>query len=164
MKKIAIVLILLISVSGAVTAVMTFATTSVASPAVIKIVSSHDALVALNPGDYPELVKIQNGMLHLNFAFSSNTEQEFTFDELFEVTNNSADRIEFTVINEGISYISVKSYASGSYFIENGDNKENYYFLAPGESTTVEISFFVPTGAQKGDMEGSLRIKAQAVD
>ncbi|NLY38827.1 MAG: hypothetical protein GX044_05950 [Firmicutes bacterium] len=165
MRKIAILLLLILFISVTAVIVWTYTTAAVANPCEIRIVSTDEALLALSPGAPENLVDVNDdGILNFNFSFQKDVEQEFTFDELFRVTNNSADNIEFTIHNDGISYITIKPHGSEDFFIRDSVHQNYYYRLPAGETTALEVSFSVPADVKDGKLEGKLIVNARAVD
>ena len=166
MRKTAVLVVFILFICITAAFVWAYTNAAVANPCEIKIVSTDRALLALSPGNVPEnLVDVNDdGVMNFNFSFQKSVEQMFAFEELFQVTNNSADHIEFTIQNVGISYISVKPSKSDNYFILDGENQNYYYRLPAGQTTAMDVSFSVPANAEDGKLRGSLCINARAVE
>ena len=167
LKRCIFFLVTLIMLSATAVAVITYTSATVESSAQVKIVPTDRALLALKPGNdpYGEMVVKEGGVLHFNFPFSENIdEQTYKLYELFRVKNNSANNIEFTVKSEGLEeYISLSPSGTNSYFAESGHNKNSYYELVPGEAKAIEVSFHVPERTQEVE-NSSLVVKAKAIN
>ncbi len=163
-RNLALLFIALFITASTVIAVTAYSSATVTSPAVLKIVSTDQALLALSPENDPcDMVKLTgDGVLKFEFFFDTKIEQYYKFDSLFRITNNSADNVKVTVESEGISYISIKSSSEDEdiFFVENGANTGDYHSLSSGGVMTVEVSFNIPVGTSP--MDGIIRVKAQA--
>jgi hypothetical protein len=165
-RKIVLLLVAVVVLCATGIAVAAFYSTTIESLASVEVVTTDQALLALEPGNDPagNMVETKDGVLLFTFSFNEDTEQCYQFTELFYVRNNSADDIEFTVESEGISYIFVKPSGSGDYFVEGGVNKGYFHLLASGQSVAVEVSFNVPAHTGEVNMEGSLKVKSLSID
>ncbi len=154
MKKVTVLLIMLLIVLTCITAAMSYSAAVIQSPAVLKVVSTDEALLALIPvreleetGDF---CTIEGGVLNFNFSggkgFTANS--EWNWPHFFTVKNNSAENIKFTIENTGIPLINLEAYAPGSslgsgiLMVENGANINNAYCsLSPGHTANIAVSF-----------------------
>ncbi len=168
MRKLAIFFIIILLTCGAAAVVWSLTTATVTSPTVINIVSSNEALLALEPGDpakYADYCFIDSsGLLHLDFTETGfSPDSSFEWDQIFWVVNNTTDSINFTIenINEEIKYITIKPFNSNNQLIHDGENMGIFYPLASGERTAINVSFNIPPGSAE-QITGTLRIKAEA--
>lgn len=156
MKKVTVLLIMLLIVLTCITAAMSYSAAVIQSPAVLKVVSTDEALLALIPvreleetGDF---CTIEGGVLNFNFSggkgFTANS--EWNWPHFFTVKNNSAENIKFTIENTGIPYLNLKAYVPDSspgtgssiVMVIGGTNQQNaYYRLSPGEQANIAVSF-----------------------
>ena len=165
-RKVVFLLVAVVVACATGMAIAAYYSTTIESLASVEVVTTDRALLALEPGNDPagNMVENKDGALFFTFSFAEDTEQYYQFTELFYVRNNSAGDIKFTVEIEGIRYISIKPSGSGDNFVEGGVNNGYYYPLPSGQSVAVEVSFNVPTYAEEENIEGSLQVKALAVD
>jgi len=160
--KMGLFISLVLIIISALVAVVAYSNATIINPAVIKIVSTNDALLSLSSYNDPcELVTTTSkGLLSFNFNFDNKNHQEFNFDELFKIKNNSTDNVKVTIESDGVNYISLQPSTSSIYFVVNGINKGNYYDLSSGEKITIKVSFTIPENTSQVEIDGVLRVKA----
>lgn len=165
-RNVILMLVIAILISACIIAVTTYNSNTIVCLASIEVVSTNQALLALEPGSDPtgNMIEEKEGILYFNFSFDKNIEQYYLFTELFKVRNNSVDDIIFSVESEGIDYISIMPSDIGIAFVEDGVNTGYYHSLPSGASVNVAVSFNIPSCPETPDIYGRLLIKAQAVD
>jgi len=163
-SRLGLLLALTLIIASTMVAVAAYSSSTVVSPAEIKIVSTSDALLALSSYKDPcALVTTSNqGLLSFTFSFDSSNHQEYNFDELFKIKNNSTDDVKLTIESDGVNYISLQPSNSGSYFVINGVSTGNFFDLSSGEEITINVSFTIPENTSQSETEGVLRVKAMA--
>lgn len=162
--KLGLLIFVVLIFTSTLVAVAAYSNTNVVSPAKIKIVSTSDAFLSLSSYNDPcnFVTTTGEGLLSFSFNFDNIYQQEFNFDELFMIKNNSADDVKLTIESEGIGYISIQPSNRSTFFVENGENRNNYYNLNSGEEITIKVSIDIPQGIPQSEMDGILRVKVEA--
>ena len=153
-RNLAILLTLVLVTVSTLVAVTAYSSTTVTGPAEITIVSTDQALLALSPGiDYGDIVQVevsdQKGVLQLSMSFDFQNEQQYTYEELFRITNNSANTISLNICSD-ISYITEMTPSKG--------------ILNSGETVKVKVVFFAKTSLEQGAEEGFIKVEANAIN
>jgi hypothetical protein len=174
LRKVTVLLIMLFIVITCVTAALCYSAAVVQSPAVLKVVSTNEALLALIPAEELEetgsFCTIDSGVLYFNFSGGEGltTGSSWEWPHFFTVQNNSAENIKFTIENNGIPFINLKAWASGSYpesaivMVEDGNNKGNFYPLLPGETAKIAVSFSINENEIPVSENGTLTVISEA--
>ncbi|MGI5876173.1 MAG: hypothetical protein ACOX6X_05065 [Dethiobacteria bacterium] len=153
MRKATVLFLMLLIVLACVTAAMCYSAAVVHSPAVLKVVSTNEALLALIPAeDLAEAGRfctIEDGVLYFDFSGGEGlpANSEWQWPHLFTVKNNSAETVNFAIKNMGIPYLNLEAREPGSssetgiVMVVDGENKDNYASLFPGETASIAVSF-----------------------
>jgi hypothetical protein len=172
LRKVTVLLIMLFIVITCVTAALCYSAAVVQSPAVLKVVSTNEALLALIPAEELEetgsFCTIDGGVLYFNFSGGEGltTGSSWEWPHFFTVQNNSAENIKFTIENNGIPFINLKAWASDSesaiVMVEDGNNKGNFYSLSSGETAKIAVSFNINENEIPVSENGTLTVISEA--
>ena len=151
-------------------AVTTYSGASVHSSVTFDLVLPDQALLTVTTDqdyDPAALVKYHNdGTIKFEFAINSRYQQEYTFDRLFQISNNSSKAICFTLATEGLEYIKLKpANNNGSIGTDLLSSEEgNDYYLPPSGTAAITVTIFIPAGSGDNKMNGVVRLKARPCD
>lgn len=165
-RNIILMMVIAILISACIIAVIAYNSNTMELLAQMKVESTAQALLAVEPGNDPtgSMIEEKGGVLYFSFSFDKDIEQHYQFTELFRVRNNSADDITFGIESEGIGFISIMPADGGLPFVENGANTDYYHLLPAGKIANIAVVFDVPACPEALDVHGKLLIKAKTVE
>ncbi len=151
-RNLVLFFIALLITATTVIAVTAYSSATVTNPAQIKIVSTNQALLALSPGiDYGSMINVEvsesTGVLRLDLSFDFLTDQSYTYDELFKITNNSAETLTLSLESD-LSYITDIAPVSN--------------VLQPGQTTNVRAVFAINSNIEPGTKQGTIKVEADS--
>ncbi len=174
MRKAIVLVSMLIIVLACVTAAMSYSAAVVQSPAVLRVASTDEALLALIPaGDLEkagDFCRIDDGELYFNFSGGEGLTADsfWEWPHFFTVQNNSTENIKFTIKSEDIPFINLEarspdlSPGKGIVMVEDGKNTNTYYPLLSGETACIGVSFNIGAEAVPVSENGTLAVISEA--
>lgn len=178
MKKSLLMVILLLAVSS-VMAAMSYSSATVTSAMTGTVVSTNEALLALNAGEH-NAVKVDDGVLKIDFNKGNKTgssvnsyglqkQSEYTWNKLFTVKNNSEKNVKVTIKTEKLTPGVKLSVRQGNGTWTKIDSSTSFTYanlpVATGNSGNNEIALDVKveveSGASLGDFKPNLVVSGE---
>ncbi|MGI6113833.1 MAG: hypothetical protein ACOYEJ_06895 [Mahellales bacterium] len=186
MRKGLILVVVLLCVASLMAA-MAYTTAEVNNPATMSIVNSNEALLRMYPWSGRTGTKDatcfigDDGVMHFNFgagygdakgqaSYGFQPDSVYKWGQLFRVYNMSNDKVQFTIENDGLKYITVATHgyvdatSNAFVFVRDGNNTGTRINIPPNSHHAIAVKFVVPYGVDLEDLSGKLIVKSWAVD
>ncbi len=174
-RKVLFVVALMLALSVSLAA-MAYNGAYVHNPTTLKIASTDSALIAIKPGadtvgNRDATASIRDGVMYVNFGkgiggqiFGLQPASEYTWNDLFEVTNNSEENLNYriTVGNDEIAkHIKITDVKTGKV-VYGGSPSDWYNDFPSGQTRKFKVQIWLHQITSLADLSGVIQFNTYA--
>jgi hypothetical protein len=175
MRKVGIVVIVAVLAVAGVMAALAYSSATVENDFSLAVVTTNDALLALEPGNHNAAYITDGGELAIDLSrglnnekFGLNKRSEYKWSELFAVKNNSENAVGVVIDLDGFEWIpGLKVFArvsgSGGWKEISAGLQRLTFNLNSGEEQYIDVKVVVPRGVHRNTYFGTLVVSAEAI-
>ena len=173
-KKRLVVIVAALAISS-VMATMAYSGAYVQNPTTLKIASTKDSLVAINPGtgigNLDGTSNVKDGVMYVNFGLGKDGEvyglqpgSGYAWNNLFTATNNSKENVNYriTVSNENIVKHLTITDTTNNTVVFNQSNASPYVDFISGSTHSFKVEIWLHQNTTLEELQGAIQFNTYA--